>query len=89
MQRGWTLCAQTSVAPHGGMNLLGEAGPLRHLTGMPTTKPPRLTSSADRNAAIERVEADVLMLFVDDVPRSKDAIIAALVARHRRNDIKG
>jgi hypothetical protein len=55
---------------------------------MPVTKTPRLPSSADRNAAIERVEDDVLTLVADDVPRSKDEIIAALGARHRRNDIK-
>jgi hypothetical protein len=88
MQRGWTLCAQTSVAPHGGMNLLGEAGSLRHLTGMPTTKPPRLTSSADRNAAIERVTPDGLALLDDGVPYTEDAIVAALAGRHPKDDVR-
>jgi hypothetical protein len=38
---------------------LGEAMPLRHLSGMPAIKP---WSSADLDAAIERITPDVLAL---------------------------
>jgi hypothetical protein len=45
-------------------------------------------SSDDLNAAIVRVAPDVLALLQDSVPRTKSAIIAALIAQHPRDDIK-
>jgi hypothetical protein len=62
--------------------------PLRYLTGMPATKPPRLSSSADLNAAIERTAPDVLALLGDGVPRSEAAIVAALAGRHPKQDVR-
>jgi CheY-like chemotaxis protein len=50
--------------------------------------PPRFVSTADLNAVIEQVAPDVLALLGDGTPRTRSAIIAALVARHPRNDIK-
>jgi hypothetical protein len=50
--------------------------------------PPRLTSSADLNAAIERVAPDVLALLSDRAPRTEAAIVAALAARHPKKDVK-
>jgi hypothetical protein len=41
-------------------------------------------SSADINAAIERVAPDVLALLGDGVPRAEAAIVAALAGRHPR-----
>ena len=55
---------------------------------MPAAKPPRLMSSADLNAAIERVTPDVLALLGDGVPRNKAAIVAALTDRHPKPDVK-
>ena len=49
--------------------------------------PPRLWSSADLDAAIERVEPDVLALLGDGVPRAEVAIIAALADRHPKDDV--
>jgi hypothetical protein len=54
---------------------------------MPRTKSSALTGSAELNAAIERVAPDVLALLADGVPRSKPAIVEALVERHDRQDI--
>jgi hypothetical protein len=48
----------------------------------------RLWSSADLDAMIERVTPDLLALLQDGVPRTRTAIIAALVARHSRDEIK-
>ena len=62
--------------------------PLRYLTGMPATKPPRLSSSADLNAAIERTAPDVLALLGDGVPRSEAAIVAALADRHPKDEVR-
>jgi hypothetical protein len=50
--------------------------------------PSRLWSSADLDAMIERVAPDLLALLADGVPRTRTAIIAALVARHSRDEIK-
>jgi hypothetical protein len=50
--------------------------------------PVRPASSADLNAAIERVTPDVLALLRDGVPRSKATIIAALADRHAKDDVR-
>jgi hypothetical protein len=50
--------------------------------------PSRLVSTDDLNAAIARVAPDILALLQDGVPRTRTAIITALVARHARNEIK-
>jgi hypothetical protein len=50
--------------------------------------PPRLTSSNDVNAAIERVAPDVLALLGDGVPRNRATIVAALAERHPKQDVK-
>jgi hypothetical protein len=62
--------------------------PLRYLTDMPAAKPARLASSADVNAMIERVAPDVLALLADGVPRNRATIVAALVDRHAKEDVK-
>jgi hypothetical protein len=66
---------------------LGAAVPLRYLIRMPATKTPRLPSSADLNAMIERVTPDVLTLLGDSVPRTEAAIVAALAGRHPKDDV--
>jgi hypothetical protein len=50
-------------------------------------KPPRLWSSADLAAVLERVTPDVLALLGDGVPRPKAAIVTALADRHAKDDI--
>ena len=55
---------------------------------MPATKTPRLTSSADLNAMVERVTPDVLALLADGAPRTKAAIVTALAERHPKDDIR-
>src|SRR5688572_26467693 len=50
--------------------------------------PPRVTSSDDLNAMIERVAPDVLALLADGVPRNKAAIVAVLADRHPKQDVK-
>jgi hypothetical protein len=70
------------------VDALGEPGQSRHLTCIPATKPPRLLSSADLNAAIERVTPDVLALLGDGVLRSRATILAALADRHPKDDVK-
>jgi hypothetical protein len=67
---------------------LGAAVPLRYLIRMPATKTPRLPSSADLNAMIERVTPDVLALLGDGVPRTEATIIAALADRHPKDDVR-
>jgi hypothetical protein len=52
---------------------------------MPSTK---RWSSADLDAAIERVTPDVLALLGDGVPRTEAAIIAALADRHSKQDVR-
>ena len=58
----------------------------------PTTDskpPPRRTSSfEDLNATIERVAPDVLELLRDGVPRNTATIVAALLDRHAKEDVK-
>ena len=52
-------------------------------------KPTRLpSSSADLNAAIERVTPDLLRLLEDGVPRSRAAIVVALADRHPKDEVK-
>jgi len=51
---------------------------------MPPTK---RWSSADLDAAIERVAPDVLALLGDGVPRAEGAVVAALAGRHPKDEI--
>jgi hypothetical protein len=44
-------------------------------------------SSADTHAMVARTAPAVLELLADGVPRSKRDIVAALVARHPKDDI--
>jgi hypothetical protein len=62
--------------------------PLRYLSGMPASKPPRLWSSADFDAVIARVTPDVVTLLSDGMPRSRGTILTALAGRHPREDVK-
>jgi hypothetical protein len=55
---------------------------------MSAAKPPRLSSSNDVNAAIERVAPDVLALLADGVPRNRATIVTALPDRHPKQDVK-
>jgi hypothetical protein len=48
---------------------------------------PKRWSSADLDAAIERVAPDVLALLGDGVPRAEAAIVAALAGRHPKDEI--
>ncbi len=54
---------------------------------MPRTKPSALTGTAELNAMIERVAPDILALLADGAPRTKAAIVEALVGRHDRQDV--
>ena len=56
-------------------------------TRMSRPKPPALTGTAELNAMIERVAADVLGLLADGVPRTKAAVVAALAGRHGGEDV--
>jgi hypothetical protein len=58
------------------------------MTRMPATKTPRTTSSADLNAAIERVAPDVLALLADGVPRNRATIVKALADQHAKQDVQ-
>jgi hypothetical protein len=49
---------------------------------------PKRWSSADLDAAIERVMPDVLALLGDGVPRAEAAIIAVLASRHPKDAVK-
>jgi hypothetical protein len=48
----------------------------------------RFWSSDDLDAAIAQVAPDVLALLSDGVPRTEAAIVAALVGRHAKDDVK-
>jgi hypothetical protein len=48
----------------------------------------RLWSSADINAAVERVAPDVLALLGDGVPRTEAAIVRALAGRHAKGEVR-
>ncbi len=50
--------------------------------------PPRVTSSADINAMIERVAPDVLALLADGLPRTEAEIIDAFGDQHPKGDIR-
>ena len=50
--------------------------------------PPRLMSSDDVNAMIERVAPDVLALLADGVPRNRAAVVTVLADRHPKQDVK-
>jgi hypothetical protein len=52
---------------------------------MPATKP---WSSADFDALVARVMPDILALLGDGVPRSRATILAALAARHPKDDVR-
>jgi hypothetical protein len=58
------------------------------MTRMPATKSPRVTSSDDVNAAIERVAPDMLALLADGVPRNTATTVAALADRHAKQDVQ-
>jgi hypothetical protein len=45
-------------------------------------------SSADLDAAIERVTPDVVALLGDSVPRTEAVIVAALAGRHPKDDVR-
>ena len=49
---------------------------------MPRTKHSAMTGTAELNAMIERVAPTILELLGDGVPRTKAAIVRALVTRH-------
>jgi hypothetical protein len=51
------------------------------------TKTSRPWSSADLNAAIERVAPDVLALLADGVPRPEAAIVRALAGRQPKGEV--
>ena len=53
-----------------------------------TRRPPRLSSPADLDAAIERVTPDVLALLADGVPRNRATIVKALADRHPKSDVQ-
>ena len=58
------------------------------MAGMRASIPPRLWSSADLDAAIERVTPDVLALLGDGMPRTEAMIVAALAGRHAKDDVR-
>jgi len=51
-------------------------------------RPAKRWSSADLDAAIERVTPDVLALLDDGVARSEAAIVTALAGRHPKDEVK-
>jgi hypothetical protein len=55
---------------------------------MPAPEPPRLMSSDEVTAMIERVAPDVLALLADGVPRTEATIVKALAGRHPKPDVK-
>jgi hypothetical protein len=61
------------------------AGTLENRIRMPTR---RHGSSADTDAMVAEVSPAVLALLADGVPRSRQAIMAALAGRHPRDDIR-
>jgi hypothetical protein len=73
------------VAPSGlPKRALGATVPPRHHGPMP----PRIVSTDDLNAMIERVTPDVLALLADGVPRRRYVIVAALADRHPKQDVQ-
>jgi hypothetical protein len=62
--------------------------PVRKASSISSRTPLRpVSSSADLNAAIERVAPDVLALLGDGTPRTEAAIVAALADRHAKQDV--
>ena len=55
---------------------------------MPRPKSSALTGTAELNAMIERVAPDILGLLADGVPRTKAAIVKALVDRYAEDDVE-
>ena len=55
------------------------------IAGMPATEP---WSSADLEAAIERVAPEILALLDDGMPRAEAVIVAALAGRHAKDDVR-
>jgi hypothetical protein len=63
--------------------------PVRKTSSISNRTPTRpISSSADVNAAIERVVPDVLALLGDGVPRTRGTILAALADRHPKDDVR-
>ena len=54
-------------------------------TGTRNPSPHEFTGSAELNAMVERVASSILELLGDGVPRSKPAVVAALVGRHAKD----
>ena len=54
---------------------------------MPRSKPSVITGTAELNAMIDRIAPAILELLADGVPRSRAAIIKALVGRHAEDDV--
>jgi hypothetical protein len=54
---------------------------------MPRPKPSAFTGTAELNAMIERVAADILGLLADGTPRTKAAIVEVLAGRHDKQDV--
>jgi hypothetical protein len=50
--------------------------------------PTRNASSADTDAMVAEVAPAILALLADGVPRSRNAIIAALADRHPKDDVR-
>jgi hypothetical protein len=63
---------------------LGGARTFAYLTRMPI----RNASSADTDAMVAEVAPAILALLADGVPRSRQAIIAALAGRHPKDDVR-
>jgi hypothetical protein len=63
--------------------------PVRKTSSISNRTPTRaISSSAEVNAAIERVVPDVLALLGDGVPRTRGTILAALADRHPKDDVR-
>jgi hypothetical protein len=73
------------VRPCSGMPISRPESDLRRRTRMPTSarkpSPHGFTGSAEINAMVERVAPSTLGLLADGVPRTKPAIVEALVGR--------
>jgi hypothetical protein len=74
---------RSTIGRH-GEDVLGGARSFAYLTPMPT----RNASSADTDAMVAEVAPAILALLADGVPRSRDAIIAALADRHPKDDVR-
>jgi hypothetical protein len=55
---------------------------------MPASTLPRLWSSADLTAVVERITPDVVALLENGVPRTEAAIVTALADRHPKDDVR-